>query len=502
MSLRLHSTSPGPPDEGPARDASATSPDPIDSWLNLLQSSLRLPASRAQEVRDELEDHLRARVREQLLAGLDEPTAIRHAVEELGEATTLARRLQRAQRTPIRRSIMHASLLAISVAALGLSVAAYNGAGAPPQREIYQGSTFSAEPVSDSARLTTDPSWTFERLADALGTASGLPVYVHWRSLDALGISRGDEGWTLDIRVADASPETVLRLLNEQLDEDRAVDARVFDGRLEIASGEYFDLLTTRLVSYDVAGIVSDLAEGGQRVEHARQEVIDLIRACVEPDSWRDAGGSIASIHAVGDRIFVQAPERYFTKIEWLLAQLDGKQRDGEAAENAPGVHIYHVRNVVASGVAPRLDEMLRTSFQDEWERLAQSVSIQADPSRNAIIVSAPPGVQDRAAAYIALMDTPDARMLRLLSASGARAAPVVYVSGAVPRRGVYGLHEDMTLSHALIAAGVEPDGALRAELVRDGKTIESRNLEDLLAGDAGDPALVANDTVRVLPPR
>ena len=46
-----------------------SSRDAIDSWLDVLVSMLNLPGSQRDQVRDELEDHLRSRVDDLLIMG-------------------------------------------------------------------------------------------------------------------------------------------------------------------------------------------------------------------------------------------------------------------------------------------------------------------------------------------------------------------------------------------------------------------------------------------------
>lgn len=312
--------------------------DPIDTWLNLLASMLRLPPSRAREIRDELEDHLRTRVRDQLVEGVDEATAVRRAIEEVGEASAVAHRFRSAHRNPTRRILMHLSVIGVSACALALSIAAINATGSHAQPAVYEAAPSVDIQRLDDVKITTDPAWTFENFASMLGDASGMPVFIHWRSLDNVGISRDDTEWHFDIAIKDASFDTVMRLLNERIEVPDGVGVRADEGRLEFASREYLDSLTVKLVRYDLADVIEAISnDWGEDREDARNEIVELIQTHVHPDTWIDNGGTLASTHAVGDMLFIQAPARFFPKIEWLLDQLADGQRVAQQSADLAG---------------------------------------------------------------------------------------------------------------------------------------------------------------------
>lgn len=112
--------------DGPAPHDGPAPRDGVDSWLDVLTSMLALPPSQRAQVRDELEDHLRSRVDDLLIAGKPEPEAIRTAIAELGETAQLARHISSANRTPksFRRFAMNATffVLAGSILTAGVSM--------------------------------------------------------------------------------------------------------------------------------------------------------------------------------------------------------------------------------------------------------------------------------------------------------------------------------------------------------------------------------------------
>lgn len=71
---------------GPSSDATrdqatvmSSARDPIDRWLDVFVRLLRVPKADAKRIRDELEDHLRARVDDLMLIVHAEPEAVRVA---------------------------------------------------------------------------------------------------------------------------------------------------------------------------------------------------------------------------------------------------------------------------------------------------------------------------------------------------------------------------------------------------------------------------------------
>src|SRR5688572_13241848 len=97
---------------GSAPDARAA----IDAWLNIFVRLLRLSEKQRTEIRSELQEHLRERTRDLMLAGHSEAKSVRIAIEELGETARLARSFESANRPHIRRWLMYSSMLGLTAA--------------------------------------------------------------------------------------------------------------------------------------------------------------------------------------------------------------------------------------------------------------------------------------------------------------------------------------------------------------------------------------------------
>ena len=108
-----------------------SSRDAVGRWLDVFVPLTGVRGPAAAELRDELEDHLRARVDDLMITGLSEPEATRRAVAELGETAALARTFRAARGNNRRRLAMHLSVLAVVGSAIGIGVLGFNGATAP-----------------------------------------------------------------------------------------------------------------------------------------------------------------------------------------------------------------------------------------------------------------------------------------------------------------------------------------------------------------------------------
>ena len=131
--------------------------DSISAWLDVLTSMLALPAHQRVQVRDELEDHLRSRVDDLLITGLDEPDAIRKAVSELGETAELAKVVTNAHTQPTqRRRIMQSVLITAAIAGMsigGFSLMTSTGNTSAPQVPVVGAVDTEPEKSVDPARI-------------------------------------------------------------------------------------------------------------------------------------------------------------------------------------------------------------------------------------------------------------------------------------------------------------------------------------------------------------
>ncbi|MFT3686010.1 MAG: permease prefix domain 1-containing protein [Phycisphaerales bacterium] len=105
--------------------------DAIEQWLAMFARFLRLPREQTSAIRDELDSHMRERVRDLMLEGLSEDEGMRRAIDELGEAAELAAHF-RAAHKPARRLAMSIAAIGVAAGAAVISVVALTNSQ-PPQ---------------------------------------------------------------------------------------------------------------------------------------------------------------------------------------------------------------------------------------------------------------------------------------------------------------------------------------------------------------------------------
>ncbi len=351
-------------------------PDQIGAWLDRLVRLTRLPSGEAAELRDELDAHLRERVRDLMLVGHDEPDAIHKSISELGDLALLAQRYRDASRSPKRRMLMHIALFTAAAAALGISTVALqqtapqptNAAGTQPETDL----TLTLEPtvsadgsiditavLSQVPKLISLYSETNGRALPVLahnmegkelgelflsmGEAADARVYVYWNLFIDFGL---ESETTIDpMPFAEQTIDKAFLILSDTLSMRGSMQLayRLDNGLMEIATVEFFDRRELELVGYEVAFLLDAESPLDQSIES--DTLIELVTTLVEPGVWQDNGG-YASASAVGNQLFINAPARVHARVAWLLAEL-GKDalhtRSGDAL-TMPDAHMVEPR--------------------------------------------------------------------------------------------------------------------------------------------------------------
>lgn len=308
----------------------------IRSFFDVLERMVGLPEAARAEIREELEAHVRDRVRDLVLAGEDEDTAVQRALDELGEASALARRLRRAHTTPRRRLRMHIALFGIAGASLVLSLGSLARTGGAPQQSGEPVPVLSGIPVighhfQPGSQPADAPRFEFQfsdaplqNVLAAVAQAAGSRAVVHWGEL---GLQPGDK---VTVELQRATVAGVLDSVNQsfELSGYDALDVRVRDGIAEFAPKKVFDLRDREIRCYQLDELV-DLDR------YPGDEIPALLQSLVEVDAWVDHGGEIGEVHKIGDTLFIKAPPRMHEQVQWVLKHL---ARRAEAAADANGV--------------------------------------------------------------------------------------------------------------------------------------------------------------------
>jgi hypothetical protein len=328
---------PGPaPAAEPAAPPSAYAKptDPITTWLDTLSLFLKLPARDRANIRDELAGHLKERVRDLILSGTQEAQAPHLAIAELGDAVKLAHKLRTASRSPARRIVMNLTVFAVAGAALITSFVALRGGGAehPSPAMMPQPAARAPEQI-EHIKLTLGPGATWGDLMKQLSDKAGMPAEIRWRALGEMGLTPKS---ALGIEMKDQPLPGAFKFIADETGQpNNDVDYRVIDGRLVVATTAFFDQQETVLVAYDLthqaesraANENCSTAEAAAAVTSQFREVIEHM---VYPDGWQDNGGTFASTAGFGAKLFIKAPKRYHTQIQWVMDQLPKADQHAE----------------------------------------------------------------------------------------------------------------------------------------------------------------------------
>lgn len=318
--------------------------DPIGQWLEVFTSLLGLPASEADRIRDELEDHLRTRVDDLLILGLSEPEAVQRAVTELGETAQLAQNFRSVRTHSRRRIAMHTALFAAVGLALAVGVAGVlprsGTAPTPPDgqssADAAAASLGTIEPVDAQPDVQSIvfqgdlEAGTLGSALKALAEAANARLFVHWSSMEQWGF---DPDTKLPaVPAKGLGFDRVCRFVNSALGlegPDR-LTARLEDGVLEIGTVRCFDEASIVTVYHDLPSLLPSQhqLDFTQKFENLRNGV----SMTVEPWVWR-GDGAIGFIASNGSQIAVRAPERVQPMVRGYIARLEAAQhqRDEES---------------------------------------------------------------------------------------------------------------------------------------------------------------------------
>jgi hypothetical protein len=147
-----------------------------------------------------------------------------------------------------------------------------------------------------------------------------------------------DDAVTMSLRDVPASQ--ALNLLASTVgNSGNPFDWRARDGMIEFGLRHSLDAHEVELLSYDIGSTLKIIAaEFNTPNRDAAEQICDLLTSLVDPVNWADNGGDLAQMRLVGGRLFVQAPRRMQTKVQWILDQLPHAQGDAPQgrAEGVP----------------------------------------------------------------------------------------------------------------------------------------------------------------------
>jgi hypothetical protein len=157
-----------------------------------------------------------------------------------------------------------------------------------------------------------------------IGRRIAAPVIVDWKALEDSAIDQRSE---ISVELAPIRIDVLLRWALDQADGGEVeLDYAVIDGSLHIATRAalYSRKIT---VNYPCADLIRWDALTRRRLRIARStDSIDqlayVIMEVVDPESWKEAGGRVGTIHQLGDRLVIEQAIGAQQQIADLLAEL------------------------------------------------------------------------------------------------------------------------------------------------------------------------------------
>lgn len=334
------------------RQRIAPVPDSVSAWLDVVASLLNVTEPERAEVREELESHLRDRVRDLMLGGLDSEEATTRAISELGGAAELAGRFRSVREEQRRRRLMNVLGLGVAAGAAVVSIAALVRTGVPPTpgpssvpAAIAQVST--AEPArpeemsSEVARLRERVAQLENQLVETKIRVSAEPfparpiVSTDIRSitgfeeasgkplLEALTAIANKSGLRLDVsdvKLDDArvpvlhGPVTIEQLLSNfsnTTPQSDWIQYRVKEGVLRIAKQSQFVREEVITRAYDIRELLGYGDPTGARLVNSMLQIAST--------GIFDISGNGTVCNVVGPTLVVSGDEVTHERVKWVL---------------------------------------------------------------------------------------------------------------------------------------------------------------------------------------
>lgn len=461
-----------PAEHGPVGPCHENGPCHVEAWLDVVCKLVRLPREETEGIRAELGEHLRERVRDLMVEGEPEEAATRRAISELGDAAALADRFRRAEHAPRRRMLMNIAMLGMAAGvavagAVGLNKLSGTGGGVQSPPQVRYASADVGEKTISLAENAT-----LEKYVQELGRVTGHGTHVYWDALKGIDLEKDTR---IEVPLSGVTIEAAMMLVNERLCNGKPSNGgdrlacRMTGETLEVSTLKHFDTREITLVAYDVGAALGSASTPGGPSDRTEQ-LSNLIISVIEPEQWKQNGGEMAELYVVREKMFVKAPARFQPRVQWILTQL-GSDKSASAA----------------------VEQSEKTSFTASGSRVTMArgessvtaTRIEVDPAKDTIEAIGN-GVEVSAAVRATQKDP-----------------GLVYLSGSVPRPGVYQLPENgLTVRRLLVAGGVSTANVREVIVSSSGNghsTVMHRLTGDELRTESGkDPILAKGEAIEV----
>lgn len=363
----------------PKKLVTPSSRDSIASWLDVLTSMLSLSETQREQVRDELEDHIRSRVDDLLITGTPEPEAIRTAVAELGETAELAKLISHAHtRTNPRRRIMNIALITAAIAGLSVGGISLNSGGAG---QVMPSSHGTALVIDTDRSATDDQAQSFEMARSSMDDVLNEIAIKFDRELElsqdarAGDLSRQYYSLNLNSFAGDYTFKGVIAAFKNSFSED------VYGYELTTTD------TTIRIESYDEyqRGTIETQVHAGPTWMNSNEIALYAISLGNLLSVKHDL--QFASIEVIGGVIVVAAPQNIQTEVIKMMNELEAsvmrRLEQKEAKEE-------RIRNAQLLFQAERAQKVQEESARSAamFEQTVKSLQDELDSARSKFLAS------------------------------------------------------------------------------------------------------------------
>lgn len=185
--------------------------------------------------------------------------------------------------------------------------------------------------------LTADQQ-DLEKVLNYVRDNMGANIFVDWAALQKVGIKRTTP---VSVSLKEVPFRRALTLILAQISNDKAQLAyTIDDGIITISTKEDLSSARFQIVKvHDVRDLLALHLDAAKTHEELASDLMDLIKVIVDPDSWRDAGGTVGSMRELNGQLIVNQTAENQTAVSRLLQQVRVSHGlTGEAEKDLFGV--------------------------------------------------------------------------------------------------------------------------------------------------------------------
>jgi hypothetical protein len=221
----------------------------------------------------------------------------------------------------------------LATACVALTVVLLRDARRPPGLPGVNAVTAADFPGSAKARKTLSArlpevkldSVTLEQAIVSVTRAAGTNADVEWNFLEAAGVLRSKR---IHLHLWDVTlAQALTALLDEAAGTATHLGFTAAPGFVLVTTSEQLSRHTV-VVVYNVRDLIEMAQDDGNTQEEGAEMLVRMIEETIEPDTWRDAGGTWGAIRELSGMLVVTQTSEAHEQVLRLLEQLRAGDRE------------------------------------------------------------------------------------------------------------------------------------------------------------------------------